>query len=521
MLNRRHKMISFILATSLIVPVLSACGTSPNTQPSLPATEDTTMPTLASEENTQPSTDMTNTPETSADPNTYETAPADTGVNTDFVRTADYVTPEMMTADYWISDEDNRILMTTEQIKAFNHENRAVIKAGDGTVFPLFDEFEDTLDGDILISFLEENANSFLKNPTGYYLDGTRTTKLYFDDLVDRSNIDGVPEVINVRYGFSVKRMTLRMLPTEDRVFTDPYDQLFDSNLYSECMPYMPVYVLHESSDGDYLYVVFDSFAAWVRKDAIALCEDKEDWLERQNPDYWLTVTAREIRLGNDPYSDATTNLVLPMGTKMELIPADDAPDVVSERTTFGDYVVKVPTRGSDGYIEDEFVLIPVSDDVTVGYLPFTSANIVRQALKLQGDRYGWGGDLQANDCTGIVREIYRCFGILMPRVGQSDVTGVYKVDMSDMDSDEKMEIISKLAPGSLVSFPGHMTIYLGTVDDIPYVISAVGTFTPPAGFSNEVLHPRTVVISSLLVRTRSYSTWLSIAKTALTVTPE
>ena len=231
MLHRRQKMISLILATSLIAPVFSACGTNPNAQPSLPTTEDTTMPTLASEENTQPTADVTNSPETSADPNTYETAPADTGVNTDFVRTADYVTPEMMNADYWISDADNRILMTDEQIKAFNHENRAVIKAGDGTVFPLFDEFEDTLDGDILISFLEENANSFLKNPTGYYLDGTRTTKLYFEDLVDRSNIDSVPEVINVRYGFSVKRMTLRMLPTEDRVFTDPYDQLFDSNL--------------------------------------------------------------------------------------------------------------------------------------------------------------------------------------------------------------------------------------------------------------------------------------------------
>jgi cell wall-associated NlpC family hydrolase len=141
--------------------------------------------------------------------------------------------------------------------------------------------------------------------------------------------------------------------------------------------------------------------------------------------------------------------------------------------------------------------------------------------MKLQGDRYGWGGDLQANDCTGIVREIYRCFGILMPRVGQSDVTGVYWVDMSDMENDEKMDIIRDLAPGSLISFPGHMTIYLGTVDDIPYVISAVGTFMPPAGFSTEVLHPRTVVVSSLLVRTRSYNSWLSIAKTALTIKPE
>ena len=64
------------------------------------------------------------------------------------------------------------------------------------------------------------------------------------------------------------------------------------------------------------------------------------------------------------------------------------------------------------------------------------------------GDRYGWAGDLQANDCTGITREIYRCFGILMPRVGQSNVNGVYKVNMSKMNSKQKLEVIGKLAPG-------------------------------------------------------------------------
>ena len=512
---KKHKVISAILAVSLITPALCSCGNTAgqNAGPSLPTTEDTAMLTTDPEETTSS--------ETTVDPGTYETAPDTSGVNTDFVRTADYVTPEMMSADYWISEEDNKILMTDDEIKAFNHENRVHIKAYGKYEMPYFDEIGDTFDGELLRIFLQENSDAMRKNPTGYYLDGSRTTKAYIDELIELSNIDGVPDEIKVRYGFTVKRMTLRALPTEDRIFSDPYDQLFDANLYSECMPYMPVYVLHESLDGEYLYVVFDSFSSWVRKDAVALCESREDWLARQNPAHWLTVTAREIRLGNDPYSDATTNLVLPMGTKMELIPADEAPDVVSERTTFGDYVVKVPTRGSDGYVDDEYVLIPVSDDVTVGYLPYTSANVVRQAMKLQGDRYGWGGDLQANDCTGIVREIYRCFGILMPRVGQSDVTGVYWVDMSDMENDEKMDIIRDLAPGSLISFPGHMTIYLGTVDDIPYVISAVGTFMPPAGFSTEVLHPRTVVVSSLLVRTRSYNSWLSIAKTALTIKPE
>ena len=232
-----------------------------------------------------------------------------------------------------------------------------------------------------------------------------------------------------MKYGFTTKRMTVRMFPTEDRVFESASDQYFDSLLYSECMPYMPVVVLHESTDGEYLYVVFDSFSAylyvvfdsfsaWLRKDAVALCKDRKDWEARQNPGQWLVVTEREIRLGNDPYSPLTTDLVLPMGTRMErmeLVPAKNAPKTINQRTTYGNYVVKVPTRGTDGFIKDELVLIPVSDDVNAGYLPLTSANIVRQAFKLLGDRYGWGGDLQANDCTGITREIYRCFGVLLP----------------------------------------------------------------------------------------------------------
>lgn len=514
-----NKTITVILAASVTVSALCACNIGSSAgDPSLPTTEslDTSMTTSEMSETTSETTEITlTTPD-----GTYETVIDSTGIDTGFVRTMNDVTPEMMTADFWIDEDDNKLLMTNEEIAAFNYENRVHVKVNDDIYFPYFDEFEDTLDGDLLRAFLKSNADSAPKDPSKYYLYGSPTTRSYWNNLIDLSNIDGVPDEITVRYGFTTKRMTLRMYPTEDRVFNNSYDQLFDYILYSECMPYMPCYVLHESSDGQYYYVVFDSYAAWVRADAVALCSDKEDWLNRQNPAHWLTVTAREIRLGDDPYSYFTSDLVLPMGTKMELIPADEAPSIVSERTTYGDYVVKVPTRGSDGYVVDEYVLIPVSDDVTVGYLPYTPANIVRQAMKLQGDRYGWGGDLRANDCTGITREIYRCFGVLMPRVGQSNVTGVYKEDVAGIDLDTKLAIISALEPGSLISFPGHMTIYLGTVDGVPYVISAVGTFVEPAGGSTEVLHPRSVVISSLYVRKADLTPWLNTVTTVLTVTP-
>ena len=56
-------------------------------------------------------------------------------------------------------------------------------------------------------------------------------------------------------------------------------------------MPYMPVVILHESLDGEFLFAVFDSFAGWVRKDAVAICSSKEDWTAKQSGDDWLTGT--------------------------------------------------------------------------------------------------------------------------------------------------------------------------------------------------------------------------------------
>ena len=518
MIKTRQKLISSALALSLAMPVF--CGCNIVTQ----GKNETSLPSVPDQTATEATTTTSETTEETTEPEPIEsvilkTPNGATVLDTTYVRTIDGVKPEMMHAEYWISDDDNEVLMTPEEIAEYNYNNRSIIKAADNkTIMPHLEDFGNTFDGSILRTFLNDNAKSIPKDPSKYYLNGKPTTAEYWQELIALSNIEGVNDTIEVRYAFTTKRMTVRMFPTEDRVFEGASDQYFDSILYSECMPYMPVVVLHESTDGEYLYVVFDSFSAWVRKDAVALCKDRKDWEARQNPNQWLVVTAREIRLGDDPHSPLTTNLVLPMGTRMELVPAKSAPKEINQRTTYGDYVVKVPTRGSDGYIKDEYVLIPVSDDVNVGYLPMTPANIVRQAFKLLGDRYGWGGDLQANDCTGITREIYRCFGILLPRVGQSSSKGVYRVDMSNMSEKEKLAEIEKLSPGSLISFPGHMTIYLGTVDGKPYVLSATGTFVAPAPGSTEVIHPRSVIVSSLYVRTRTLTTWLDKATTALTI---
>ncbi len=515
-INCKHKIIAALLAIALTTPVFNGCNivTPAKTEQTPSPSADITSseaPEEASEQTTEPS---------ASESVVLKTPDGKTVVDTTYVRLIDDVKPEMMYPDYWIHEEDGKVLMTTEQIEEFNTKNRGVIKAKNKTILPHPADYGDTLDGNVLKTFLQDNAGAVPKDPSKRYLNGKPTTAEYWKELVARSNIEGVGETVQVRFGFTTKRMTLRQFPTDDRVFEKTSDRYYDSILFSECMPFMPVAVLHESTDGNYYYVVFDSFAAWVRKDAVAICKDKKDWEARQNPSQWLVVTAREIRLGNDPYSSATTNLVLPMGTHMELVPANKAPKNINQRTTYGNYVVKVPTRGSDGFVKDRYVLIPVTDDVNVGHLPMTSGNLLRQTFKLLGDRYGWGGDLQANDCTGITREIYRCFGVLLPRVGQNGCKGVYRVDMSKMNSKQKLAEIEKLTPGSLISMPGHMMIYLGTVNNKPYVIGACGTFVAPAPGSTDAVHPNSVILSSLYVRTRSLKTWLDSSTVILSITP-
>ena len=89
---------------------------------------------------------------------------------------------------------------------------------------------------------------------------------------------------------------------------------------------------------------------------------------------------------------------------------------------------------------------------------------------------------------------------------------------MSKRNEKEKLAVINELRPGSLISFPGHMTIYVGSKDGKPYVISACGTFVAPAPGSTEAIHPESVILNSLYVRNRSLVTWLDKSTTALTL---
>ena len=50
------------------------------------------------------------------------------------------------------------------------------------------------------------------------------------------------------------------------------------------------------------------------------------------------------------------------------------------------------------------------------GYLPLTQNNVLDVAFSCIGDEYGWGGMNGNMDCSLYTRNIYKCFGLELPR---------------------------------------------------------------------------------------------------------
>ena len=74
--------------------------------------------------------------------------------------------------------------------------------------------------------------------------------------------------------------------------------------------------------------------------------------------------------------------------------------------------------------------------------LPLTRANIIRQAFKFLGERYGWGHDYNARDCSGFVSEVYRSMGVQMPRnTSDQGVSPALQSHPFDADDDREQRL--------------------------------------------------------------------------------
>jgi cell wall-associated NlpC family hydrolase len=121
--------------------------------------------------------------------------------------------------------------------------------------------------------------------------------------------------------------------------------------------------------------------------------------------------------------------------------------------------------------------LLQKNADTAAQYLPLTPANLIRQAFKFLGERYGWGHSDDARDCSGFVADVYRSMGVQMPRnTGQQAISpALTHRTFTAADSHEaRLLAVRQLQVGDLVYIPGHVMMVIGQRDGQPYVISDI-----------------------------------------------
>ncbi len=408
------------------------------------------------------------------------------------VSNAPHVTAEMNEATYWLQGRSGstHLLLTPTDIASLNE----TICAQLGTSCQDIRQYPTTANGAEVAAAITELF------PAETLYQGH--SQISDDDnvaLKDNRALSALSGEIPVRWGLIVRNTSLRVAPTDDAL------------QQSTLLLHDAVAILHTSADGIWYWVETNDGAGWVKSTDVAFCTTHNQWLAAQEPTHFLIVTAASLPLNIANTTTDLVDLTLTMGTKLPLV---STVGNVDGRKPYGNYVIQVPTRNSAGYLVYQQALVPVSQDVSEGYLPYTREQLLQQAFKWQGYYYGANGSCLEGNSATFIRDIFRTFGIQLPgnATNLMQVPGE-KIDITGQNNLDKATLISRLQPGTLLGSTEHVMLYLGTVDGTPYVIGAVDQL--------EGMDVHSVIVSDLSTRLGYITTALAIPAGNMTVPSE
>lgn len=365
----------------------------------------------------------------------------------------------LLLPSYWTHNNKNgdQIMMDAKMIKELN----ASIRGMSRTVVHL-GSYPATIDG----NSLKTKIVNYQLLDDDLYLNEKKVSTDYKNFLRGATNVKNIPATVNVRYGVTVRRTNIRNLPTRQGLFFFAEDKEFDALQETALDPCEPVAILHTSGNGYFHYVQAYNYSGWVYKFDIALT-DRNTWMTFVNPTYSLVVTDKKLSI---PVKKSKEEILFQQGARIPMVSQDSTK-----------YILRIPTCSTPaGPLE--IVNIPVlkkdvASSINEGYMPYTTNNIIKAAFKNYNEPYGWGGLKDSVDCSSMINNIYRTVGIMLPRNADEQALSAGKhVLLEGMDKESKLMLIRNLTPGAVLHMDGHCSMYLGTSNNVPFVIHAMGS---------------------------------------------
>ena len=315
------------------------------------------------------------------------------------------------------------------------------------------------------------------------FKNGAGLTEYSFTHAKANCNLDALPENCTVRYALTIRRANLRYLPEAEGWFESKTDTHYDQVQATALDPSEPVAVLVESKDKKFVFVDSRTYSGWLDVSTLAFA-DRPTWLKYVAPQNYLTVIAsrKTIPQGASLFQ---------MGSKVLLRSADVQKD--------GSWAISIPSVDANGTIIEQGLNVPKDTGTVKGALPATENNLIRQAFRFLGEAYGWGGLEDNVDCSAFAQDVYRSVGIELPRDADQQAKAMPRsVSLAGMNREQRLAIIKKSKPGSLLFSTSHVMIYLGTDDkDEPIVIHAASSYYT---FGDQIAkhYVRKVIVSDL-----------------------
>ena len=424
------------------------------------------------------------------------------------------VTGEMSLPSYWTNETD--ILMSFEEIDKLNEKT---ISTKGTNMYDLKNQ-PDIVDGISLNEAVLKSSQADARYYLGWtYLESPeKATQKEYDKIIENTQNPEAKKEQKVLYGIATKRTELRAFPSNVAIWDNPADSDFDYQYLVSVRVNEPVVITSKSKDGNYYLAKSVCCSGWIDADSVAICRDKDEWISAWNIKHEdaLVVWGDKVFTETSIFGADRSDLMLTMGTVLELNKDVNPNELIDNRSAYNNYVVWIPVRNDDGTYSKKLTLISEHKKVHPGFLPLTKANISKVVFSALGNTYGWGGSLNSDDCSGYMRNVYKCFGMELARntTWQSSMP-MAKVNMQYMAKEEKIKFFDTLPFGTILYFSGHEMMYLGERNGKYYVISAVGSIMQPENPSVRQ-RIRSTIVNTLDVKRANGNTWFDELTVAL-----
>ncbi len=378
------------------------------------------------------------------------------------------VTPEMEKPGFWIKKIVNPTspLLTPEKIQKMNEENLRKKDLGLCRIRNL----KETWSRQEILSFLKEDWENFGRGEeVRYGKSGAPLRDFFWDKLKNDLHRELIQETSQMLFALVVRRADIRVFPTDEPSMSAPNQQEFDLFQQSSISPGSPVGIYYFSQDKKWAYIQTQFIRGWIHTHDLAIAKEKSEIADYTEAKDRLVVTGNVVTVFGDP-SLRQPVFTAQMGDSFPLL------SVPGGRKGPQSFYIQIGGREDNGSLILRKGYIHASEDVHQGFLSYTQENIARQAFKMLHHPYGWGDRLGGRDCSRFIMDLFKTFGILMPRNSKEQaLVGMDLGSVEEKDVQEKRKILDQSIPlATTVRLPGHIMLYLGKDQGKHYVIHSI-----------------------------------------------